>query len=88
MTCCSKIIWNENPVIPVNDALHGWHGIVSSGILITFIICREIIWNENPVIAVNVALHDWHGIVSSVLLITFIICHAICRHVVTLAQLA
>ena len=45
----------------------------------------NIIWNENPV---NGALHDWHGIGSSGILITFIICHAICRHVVTLAQLA
>ena len=32
MTYCSQIIWNENPVIAVNDALHDWHGIVSSGI--------------------------------------------------------
>ena len=44
----------------------------------------KIIWHENPV---NEALHDWHGIGSSDILITFIICHAICRHVVTLAQL-
>ena len=49
----------------------------------------KIIWNENPVIPVNDALvHDWHGIVSSGILMTVIICHAICRHVVTLAQLA
>ena len=41
--------------------------------------------NENPV---NGVLHDWHDIGSSGILITFIICHAICRHVVTLAQLA
>ena len=38
MTDYSKIIWNENPV---NGALHDWHGIVSSGILITFIICQS-----------------------------------------------
>ena len=45
----------------------------------------KIIWNENPV---NGELHDWHGIGCSGILITFFICHAICRHIVTLAQRA
>ena len=31
MTDYSNIIWNENPV---NGALHDWHGVGSSGILI------------------------------------------------------
>ena len=35
----SKIILNENPV---NGALHDWHGIGSSGILITLQACLTL----------------------------------------------